>query len=152
MKNETLKVGSKKSGDRFYVSASVNVAETDADVANVCKSEAIRVACFNRGWRIRLQETSGAREFVSALTAKARDEYLASAKADKLSDNETFTSVQRLVNDYVANPDAERKSGRPTTPKEVKVDPTALGLSKKAQDKMREQFAASGVVLTFTQD
>jgi hypothetical protein len=137
MKDDTLKVGSKKSGDKFDVTVKVRVAETDADVAELCKSEDVRVACFNRGWRIRLQENSGAREFVSAATLAARQ------------DTATITAdVTKLVNDYASDPTVTRKSGRPATPQEV-IIPTTL--SKKDAEKFADLLKSQGIKVTFAQ-
>lgn len=138
MKVDSLKVGSKKSGDKYDVEVSVKIAETDADVAELAKDEALRVACFNRGYRIRLQENSGAREYVSAATLAARN------------DKATLTSeVQTIVDAYVSDPTATRKSGRPATPKEVVIPQNSL--SKKDLTAMTELLKSQGIKVTITQ-
>lgn len=137
MKDDTLKVGSRKSGDKFDVTVKTRVAETDADVAELCKSEDVRVACFNRGWRIRLQENSGAREYVSAATVAER------------KDVDTLTSnVTKLVTDYASDPTVSRKSGRPATPQEVIIP---AGLSKKDASAFADILKAQGIKVTFAQ-
>jgi hypothetical protein len=137
MKDDTLKVGSRKSGDKFDVTVKVKIAETDADVAELVKDEAVRVACFNRGFRIRLQENSGAREFVSAATLAERQA------------TETITeAVSKLVNDYAADPTVSRKSGRLATPQEVIIPAT---LSKKDAEKFAEVLKSQGIKVTFAQ-
>jgi hypothetical protein len=134
MKDDTLKVGSRKSGDKFDVSVKVRVAETDADVAELCKDESLRVACFNRGYRIRLQENSGAREYVSAATVKERE------------DKDTLTAnVQKIVSDFIADPTTNRKSGRPATPRSVELP---AELSKKDAEKFAAILKAQGITVT----
>lgn len=148
MNNATLKVGSKKSGDKFAVSLTYAEPTTEAEVVQTCTSEAIRVACFNRGWRIRLQENSGAREYVSALTVKARDSLVLAVKEGNVAENEDFRAISKLIADYVANPDAARKSGRPATPAEVILP---ADMSKKDIARFAEILKSQGIRVVIPQ-
>jgi hypothetical protein len=148
MNDATLRVGSKKSGDKFAVTLDYQEPTTEAEVIAICKSEAIRVACFNRGWRIRLQENSGAREYISALSAKQRDAIVAAKKDETLDSNEDFKAIVKLVNDYIADPTTTRKSGRPATPQEVVMPST---LSKKDAEKFAEILKSQGIKVTIAQ-
>lgn len=137
MKDSTLKVGSRKSGDAFHVSVKVRVAETDADVVQLCKDETIRVACFNRGFRIRRQENSGARELVSKATIAERKEMTT------LSHN-----VAALVAKYEQNPIVSHRSERTTAPTIVALP---VGLSTKDTERFSAILKAQGITVTIAQ-
>jgi hypothetical protein len=144
MKVAKLAIGSNKSGSKFDVVIDFDIPETDAEVAQVCKVESVRVARFVRADRIACQETSGAREYVSAMSQKDRDEHAQAVKEGKTS--RFATEIAQLVSEYRANPDTVRKSGRPSTPKEVVIEKDAL--SKKDLEKMSAILKAQGITVT----
>jgi len=144
MKVAKLAIGSKKSGDHFDVEIDFSIPETDAEVANVCKVESIRVARFIRADRIACQETSGARDYVSAMTVADRAEHALAVKEKR--ESRFSTEIAALVTEYRANPDTVRKSGRPATPKEVVIPSNSL--SKKDLASMTELLKSQGITVT----
>lgn len=146
MKVAKLAIGSKKSGDHFDVVIDFDIPETDAEVIAICKDEATRVARFIRADRIACQETSGAREYVGAMTVADRAEHTAAVKEGKTS---RFASeIQKLVAEYRADPTVVRKSGRPSTPREVVIP--AASLSKKDLQSMKTLLESQGIKVTLS--
>lgn len=146
MKVAKLAIGSKKSGDHFDVEIDFEIPETDVEVASICKVEAIRVARFIRADRIACQETSGAREYVGAMTVADRAEHTLAVKEKR--ESRFATEIAKLVSEYRANPDTVRKSGRPATPREVIIPATSL--SKKDLSAMKTLLESQGIKVTLS--
>ncbi len=131
-----LQIGSKKSGDKFAISVSVNLPTNRAEIASLGNSEDFETACHNRGYRIRLQEQSGAREYVSNLSAKERADVPA-----------VTTKATEIITAYIADPaKANRQSGAPKI-SEVAVDSAALSMKPAQLAALKEQLAAQGITL-----
>lgn len=144
MKVAKLAVGSGKSGDHFDVEIDFRLPETDAEVANVCKVEQIRVARFVRADRIACQETSGARDYVAAMTVAERNEHALAVKEGKTS--RFAIDIAALVDSYRADPTVSRKAGRPATPQEVVIP--ANSLKAKDLEAMKTLLQSQGIKVT----
>lgn len=146
MKVAKLAIGSKKSGDHFDVVIDFDIPETDTEVASICKVEAVRVARFIRADRIACQETSGAREYVSAMSQKDRDEHAAAVKANQTS--RFATEIAKLVAEYRADPTVTHKVGRPATPREVVIPQNSL--KAKDLEAMKTLLESQGIKVTLS--
>ena len=137
MKQAKLNIGSRKSGDKFAVSCTFGEPETLLEVDALGNTEAFTVACFNRGYRIRLQEQSGAREYVSNLSAKERADVPAVTRA-----------TAEIVAKYIADPNKVSRQSHAAKPTEVVVDSAALKMSKADREALAATLAAQGITLT----
>lgn len=137
MKVAKLNIGSRKSGDKFAVTYTFGEPESLLEVDALGNSEAFTVACFNRGYRIRLQEQSGAREHVSNLSQKERADIPAVTKA-----------VGEIVAKYIADPNKVARTTHAAKPTEVVVDSSALKMSKADREALAASLASQGITLT----
>lgn len=139
MEKAKLNIGSKASGDKYAVTIEIDLPSEVGDIEKVIHgNKEYHLACFNRGHRIRCQEQSGAREYVSGLTV------------DQRKDTATVTAaVAKIVSDYVADEKKEtRKAGRPSAPKEFVVDTKTMKISDSQLEAMKIMAAAQGLKLT----
>lgn len=141
MIKDTLNVGCKIGTEKYAVTVQLRYPETDADVAELSKTEAFRVKMFTRGWAIWNQEQSGARDIVEAATKAERDERKG-----------LTAKVQACID--AADPSAPpKRSGRTAAPVEVKVDDKMKAAMKKGDlAALQAMLLAAGVKgVTFSQ-
>lgn len=134
MKTETLKIGTKFGTEHFQVTVSIKEPETVEEMLQLArKSAAFVLAMFIRGWRIWLQEQSGARDFIAASTVAERKSV------------DFASRVQKIVD--AADPTAPpKRTGRPAQPKEVKMTPELSAAMKKGDtDAFAQLLAAQGI-------
>lgn len=155
MKTETLKIGTKFGTELAQYEVSIRIPETPHDrfLLSIGKrtpgrmlpseteaAEEFQNQMFIRGYRIWLQEQSGARDEVKASTvADRKDSAAMTAKLQSVIDN--------------ADPLAPAKrTGRPAKPAEVKVD-DAVKAAMQAGDMaaLTALLAAQGVKLNIAQ-
>lgn len=139
MEKAKLNIGSKASGDKFAVTIEIDLPTNQGEIETITKGNAeYAVACFNRGHRIRCQEQSGAREYVSGLSVDQRKDIPA-----------VTAKVLEIVTAYVDDEKKEtRKAGRPSAPKEFVVDSKTMNISPKQLEAMKAMAAAQGLKLT----
>lgn len=130
MQNVTLKIGTRIGRELFQIERKVEIPSVWGEVAVMPIPDDVKLACFNRAWRIRLQENSGAREYLSGLTAEQR-------KAENLP--AILAEVDKILAEYVKDP-TSAKAGRPPKTVEITDNETVESLTAK--------LAAAGVKIT----
>ena len=136
MEKATIQIGSKFGTEHYSVEVPVELPETWEEVLAIEVPNDVKKACFNRGWRIRLQEVSGAREVVKTLTVEER-------KPENIA--KVAVRLAKVVADYIANPSAKRP-GRPAAQQEVVIPSDTM--SKREIEKMTALLTAQGLKVT----
>lgn len=136
---DNLNVGAKFGTEHFAVECKLLVPENLADCKTLAKgSEPFIAQMFERGWRIWNQEQTGARDIVRESTVAQR------------KDVATLTARVQLAIDSADPLSPPKRTGRPATPKDVKVD-AEIAKAMKAGDtaKLTELLAAQGIKINF---
>lgn len=136
MEKIQLKIGTNIGTEKFQIEVPVEIPSTWKEVLDLDIPEDIKRDCFNRAWRIRLQENSGAREHLAGLSADERKpENLVKVSAE----------VAEIIGQYQSDPTTAKKAGRPRRPQEVALP---ASLNEKERAKFAAVLEAQGIKVT----
>lgn len=134
MQTVNLKIGTNVGTEKIQYEVPVSIPADWAEVQSLEIPETVKAACFNRGWRIKLQEDSGARDRLQESTVDERKDKAGMVKI-----------LAAIVADFISDPTAKR-AGRPSRPQEVVIP--ADSMDKKALAQMTEVLKAQGIKVT----
>lgn len=114
MEKIQLKIGTNIGQEEVQFEIPVEIPETWEEVQQLDIPNEVKAACFNRGWRIKLQEDSGARGRLKESTVTER--------ADKAG---MVKILSEIIGLFISDP-TSKKAGRKPTTKEVILDSKEL--------------------------
>lgn len=128
-----VKVGTKFGTEHVQVECSAQSPTTVDEMLALSRgSLPFVLKMFKRGWRIWLQENSGARDFIEQSSVKDREA-------------EGFAKRVQAVMDAADPTDPPKRTGRPAMPKTVNVTEADLKALKGDPAKFAELLAAQGI-------
>lgn len=136
MEKIQLKIGTNIGTEKIQYEVPAEIPSTWTEVQSLDIPAEVKTDCFNRGWRIKLQEQSGARDYLAETTPEQRKTENKATMIAKLSE---------IIGQFISDPTA-KKAGRPRQPQEVVIPQGAM--SKNALAEMTKALEAQGIKVT----